>query len=164
MMQRGDELAVFDVSIQPLLGRHVTRSRKERMPRFIGEPRPCRGVRDGSGAGQEGTGFFRRRTGLENQVQTCTDRNANQQLERQLGDSPVHDLAERRLRYLQQLRGGRLAQLPSFEEPGDLQGNIATQRLDGGHIGSIHSESTIGIVNKLCKPRRILIYEAAGWR
>lgn len=152
-MQRGDELAVLEVRVEPLLGRHVTRGCKQCIPRFVGEPRSRRGASGGYRASYESTGFFRRRSGLENQVQTCTDRNANQQLERQLGYSAVHNLAQRRLRYTQQLRGCCLAQLPSFQEPSNLQSNIAPQRLDGRRIGRcIHSYFTIDVANPLCKP------------
>jgi hypothetical protein len=36
-MQRGDELTVFQVSVQALLGRHISRSRQQRIPRVVGQ-------------------------------------------------------------------------------------------------------------------------------
>jgi len=165
MMQGSYELAVFDVRVQPLLGRHLTRVRKQCIPRFIGEPRLLPGVSGGDGAGYESPRFVRSRAGLENQVQACTDGNAYQQLERQLGDPPVHDLAQRRLRDAQQLRGCRLAQLLPFEQACNLQSNIAPQRLDGRRVSrGNHSDVTIVISDLLYKRDYPLIYETAAGR
>lgn len=145
-MESGNELTVFEVSAQALLKRHLSRSRKQRVPRFLGKLGSDTGADGRHSAGYEGSCFLGHCAGLENQMQSRTNCNTNQQFERQVRYPAVHDLAQRGLRYTQQLRCGCLIQLLSLHGASDLQSNIAAQCLDSRYVFfGIHSALTISL-------------------
>ena len=139
---------MLEMSVQPLLGCHLSGSRKQCVPRIIGKPGSRTCASSWHGATYESPRFLWHRSDLENQMQVCTNGNAQQQLQRQVGYPAVHDLAQRGLRYPQQLRRGCLTQLLPLQKACDLQSNVVAQRLDGRDIFWLtHSYLTIVLVN-----------------
>jgi hypothetical protein len=145
-IQTGHELTVVEMGVQALLGRHSSYSCEHRIPRTVGK----RGSHTLTSRrhSYESSCLFRHRSGLKDQLQTCANRDSNQQLERQAGYPAAHDLADRELRDLQQLGRCRLAQLLPDQEPRYLQGHVPAQGPDGQYITlRFHHECTIRIAD-----------------
>src|SRR5688572_23261003 len=105
-MEGRDELAVLEVCVQALFGRHLAGGRKQHITRVIGELRARTRASSRRRTAHESARFFRDSSGLQDQMQTCSYCNTQQQFERKVGDPPVDDLTERGLRYSQQLSRG----------------------------------------------------------